>query len=99
MHFPHSLFKSAGLNSTDVAYLFGVSRVTGYRWLQETGRNGAPGVGVNVFLQRSVVKVVPALTRAVESGALPDAALARLPPKKRATKIKSIISQYRTTKK
>lgn len=98
MQFPHLLFKNAGLNSTDIANLCGVSRITGYRWLQGTNRNGEPGVGVNIFLQDRVARVIAPLTAAVEAGVLPDLQLTKLPPKKRATKIKSIINQYRQKK-
>ena len=56
MHFPHKLFKTAGLNSTDVANLCDVSRITGYRWLQGVNRNGTEGVGVNLFLRDRVTK-------------------------------------------
>lgn len=98
MQFPHELFKTAGLNSTDIANLCGVSRITGYRWLQGTDRNGAPGVGVNIFLQDRVSKVAAPLTAAVNDGVLPDEELTKLPPQQRATKIKSIINQYRQKK-
>lgn len=83
MVFPHLLFKHARLNATDVANLIGVSRVTGYRWLQ--------GAGVNVLLQKEVERILPALTKAVEIGALPNTAVSKLPPAKRAKKIKSIL--------
>lgn len=95
MHFPHELFKKAGLNSTDVANLFCVSRITGYRWLKGTDRNGAEGVGVNIFLRPAVTKIARRLEAAVTAGALPNEALAKLPPTKRAAKIKSIIVKHR----
>lgn len=84
MDFPHLLFKDAGLNATDVANLIGVSRVTGHRWL-----NG--GRGVNIFLQEKVKKVIPPLTKAVKSGALPNPDILKLPPAKRVTRIRSIL--------
>lgn len=98
MHFPHELYKSAGLNSTDIANLFGVSRITGYRWLKGTDRNGAEGVGVNIFLRPSVTKVSRHLESAVAAGALPDQNLTKLPPTKRAAKLKSIINKHRPKK-
>lgn len=98
MQFPHLLFRQAGLNPTDVANLCNVSRITGYRWLLGVNRRGLPGVGVNIFLQDRVAKLVPALQQAVESGALPNAEIAKLPPAKRASKLKSIIHQHRAKK-
>lgn len=98
MHFPHQLFKSAGLNSTDVAKLCGVSRITGYRWLQGTSRNGSEGVGVNIFLQDRVAKVSGPVAAALDAGALPDETLSKLPPEKRAVRIKSILNKHRTKK-
>lgn len=98
MQFPHKLFKQAGLNSTDVANLCGVSRITGYRWLLGVGRNGAPGVGVNIFLEDRVNKVTAPIAAAVAAGVLPDAELSKLAPTKRATRIKSIIHQFRVKK-
>lgn len=99
MHFPSQLFKSAGLNSTDVANLVGVSRITGYRWLQGTNRaTGADGVGVNVFLQDKVSRLVAPLTEAVANGALPNEDVQNLEPKKRAARIRAIINQYRSKK-
>lgn len=98
MHFPHQLFKTAGLNSTDIANLCGVSRITGYRWLQGTSRNGTEGVGVNIFLRDRVTKIAAPVAAAVDAGALPDEALAKLPPEKRASRIKTILNKHRTKK-
>ena len=98
MQFPHLLFRRAGLTPTDIAHLCNVSRITGYRWLQGVNRRGMPGVGVNIFLQDRVARLVPPLELAIEAGALPDEEIAKLPPVKRARKLKSIISQYRAKK-
>jgi hypothetical protein len=98
MQFPHQLFKSAGLNSTDIAHLVDVSRITGYRWLQGVDRKGAEGVGVNVFLRDRVAKLITHLEAAVQAGALPDAEVAKLTPKKRAAKLRAILNQYRSKK-
>ena len=92
MKFNSALYKTAGFNSTDVANLFGVSRVTGYRWLKGTSRAGAAGVGVNIFLQDRVAATTASLARAVDKGLLPDAAVAALPPGERATKITAILA-------
>lgn len=97
MQFPHELFKTAGMNSTDVAVLFGVSRVTGYRWLNGDTRTGKPSV-INVLLRPAVEKMVPRVQLAIASGVLPDPALTKLVPIKRAEKIKSIIKRQRATK-
>lgn len=96
MKFPHELFRAAGLNSTDIANLFGVSRVTGARWLSGVDRNGQPGVGVNLFLQSKVKKVEAALSAAVEAGTLPDASFAKLSPKKRLSHLRSTLKSSRT---
>lgn len=98
MHFPHKLFKTAGLNSTDVANLCDVSRITGYRWLQGVNRNGTEGVGVNLFLRDRVTKLTAPLQSAIDAGALPDPVVAKLSPQKRAAKIRAIINQYRAKK-
>lgn len=99
MHFPSQLFKSAGLNSTDVANLVNVSRITGYRWLQGVNRStGTDGVGVNVFLQDRVTRLVAPLTEAVALGVLPDPEVSKLTPKKRAARLRAIINQYRSKK-
>lgn len=98
MQFPHLLFKQAGLNPTDIANLVGVSRITGWRWLQGVNRRGLPGGSVNIFLKDRVAKLVPPIQLAVEAGALPDQTIACLPPEKRAVKLKSIIRQYRISK-
>lgn len=99
MQFPRSLFKQAGLNPTDIANLFGVSRVTGWRWLSGTDRHGRTteqGVGVNIFL-RDRVKATAALVQgAVDAGVLPDPKIQALEPESRAAKIKRILKQYRT---
>ena len=91
MQFPHTLFKAAGLNSTDVALLFGVSRVTGYRWLSGTDRHGGDGVGINIFLQERVAKMVPIIERAIESGTLPNHEMIKLPPSERFATLKSVL--------
>ena len=98
MQFPHVLFNKAGLNSADIAGLFGVSRITGHRWLKGTDRNGKVGVGVNIFLQDRVAKMTAPLEAAVEAGALPNLEITKLPPNKRAPKIRAIINQYRQKK-
>lgn len=95
MKFPHALFKRAGLNSTDVANLFGVSRVTGFRWLAGVDRNGNPGVGVNSFLEEKVRRVEKSVRLACDRAVLPDPDLAKLSPKKRAAQLKKIIHANR----
>lgn len=90
MQFPHQLFQKAGFKSADVGALYGVSRVTGHRWLK--------GACVNIFLQDRVTKLIAPVTAAVAAGALPDPAIAQLPPKKRVAKIKSILNQHRMKK-
>jgi hypothetical protein len=95
MKFPHALFRRAGLNSTDVAALCGVSRVTGSRWMSGVDRNGNTGVGVNLFLQTKVTVVAKALKLACDRGVLPDVELAKLPPTKREAKLKKIIRDNR----
>ena len=96
MKFPHQLFRKAGLNSTDVALLFGVSRVTGARWLSGVDRNGNPGVGVNLFLRKEVAKVAGAIQAAVEAKLLPSEDVSKLPPGKRQRALKRIITSTRT---
>jgi hypothetical protein len=98
MQFPTLLFKQAGLTSGDVAALCGVSRITGYRWLKGTSRSGAEGVGVNVFLQAKVSTVASRVGRAVASGDLPDAQLAKLTAAQRVKTLRSILNQYRKQK-
>jgi hypothetical protein len=98
MQFPHETFKNAGMNPSDVGHLIGVSRVTGYRWLLGTNRNGTTGVGVNIFLQDKVAKVAAQVEAAVAAGALPDDNIKKLPPEKRAGKLRSILNKYRTKK-
>lgn len=95
MKFPHALFKRAGFNSTDVAAIFGVSRVTGARWLSGVDRNGNPGVGVNVFLQDRVERIAAAVEAAVAGKNLPDPTLAKLPPEQRVKKLKTLIRQFK----
>lgn len=95
MKFPHALFKRAGLNSTDVAALSGVSRVTGYRWLSGVDRHGNPGVGVNPFLEEKVRRVEKSVRLACDRAVLPDPELAKLPPKKREAKLKKILRENR----
>jgi hypothetical protein len=95
MKFPHQLFKRAGLNSTDIANLFGVSRVTGARWLSGVDRAGNPGVGVNKFLEREVTRIHAALAKAVAAGRLPSEEVSSLPPKRRLAKLRSILKQSR----
>lgn len=87
MIFPHTLFRQAGLNTTDVAAICDVSRVTGARWLS--------GAGVNVLLQDRVAKIVSSVEAAVDAGALPDPDIAALPPAKRRTRIKALLSKHR----
>lgn len=94
MLFPHELFLKAGLNSTDVANVFDVSRITGYRWLRGISRSGAPGVGVNIFLRDRVARVASQIKSAVVAGDLPDAELKQLPPSQRAERIKSILAKH-----
>ena len=91
MKFPHELFKSAGLNSSDIAALIGVSRVTGYRWLQG-------GAGVNVFLREKVAKLADKIEAAVAGQALPNPDVANLPPGKRAARLRTIVNQQRAKK-
>lgn len=91
MKFPHALFKRAGLNSTDIAALCGVSRVTGSRWLSGVDRNGNPGVGVNVFLQDKVQRTARAVELSMNRGDLPDVVLAKLPPAKRIRALRKIL--------
>lgn len=91
MQFPSDLFKAAGLNSTDVAELCGVSRVTGYRWLSGVSRQGTKGVGVNVFLQDRVAKIAGAVHKAVDARVLPNPAVTQMPPEKRVAKLRSIL--------
>lgn len=98
MLFPHLLFRQAGLNPADVANLCKVSRITGWRWLKGSSRQGTPGAGVNLFLRDRVARVAANVTAAVEAGALPDEQLDLLAPPARAAKIKSILKQHRTTK-
>lgn len=98
MQFPHQLFKNAGLNSTDVAYLCGVSRITGFRWLKGADRHGNDGVGVNIFLQDRVAKLTAQVQAAVDAGALPDTEITTMPPNTRVKKIRSVINQFRTKK-
>lgn len=98
MQFPHQLFKAAGLNTTDVASLCGVSRITGFRWLKGTDRQGNPGVGVNIFLQDRVNKLTAQVQAALDAGALPNDEIIALPPDKRTKKIRSVINQFRTKK-
>lgn len=93
MIFPHELFREAGLNTTDVAGLVGVSRVTAMRWLSGTNRRGGPGVGVNVHLEDKVALVADMVERAVHTGKLPDAALAALPPTVRLERIKALLGE------
>lgn len=98
MQFPHTLFKQAGLNPTDVAKLIGVSNVTGWRWLRGVGRNGevGQGVGVNIFLRKHVAQAATQVKSAVDAGALPDPSIQGLAPDARAAEIKRILKQYRT---
>lgn len=95
MKFPHALFRRAGLNSTDVAALCGVSRVTGARWLSGVDRNGNPGVGVNLFLQEKVRRVARGVRLALDRAMLPNHELAKLPPKKREARLKKIVRDNR----
>lgn len=91
MLFPSDLFKNAGLNSTDVAELCGVSRVTGYRWLSGVNRHGTEGVGVNLFLQARVAAVAEAVRKAVAKKVLPNEEVAKLPPAKRVDTLRTIL--------
>lgn len=91
MKFRSDLYKSAGLNSTDIANLFGVSRVTGYRWLKGTDRAGDSGVGVNIFLQERVAAMDTAVERALKQKRLPDAEMATLAPDERAARLNDIL--------
>lgn len=84
MQFPHQLFLDAGLVSTDVAALVGVSRITGYRWLK--------GSGVNIFLRRRVEKVSQRVQAALDAGRLPDRELSKKAPGDRAKELKSILN-------
>lgn len=99
MQFPHALFKQAGLNPTDVANLFGVSRITGWRWMSAVDRSNnhtEQGAGVNIFLRDRVAQVAAQVQGAVDAGTLPDEAIRMLDPDRRAAKLKSILKQYRT---
>lgn len=96
MLFPHELFTAAGLNPSDVANLFGVSRTTGFRWLSGVSRNGTPGVGVNIFLRDRVARVATQVESAVQAGDLPNAEIRQLPPAQRAPRIKAILNNHRT---
>lgn len=99
MQFPSQLFKDAGLTATDIGNLCGVSRITGFRWLQGINRKtGQEGVGVNVLLRERVAKVTEGVRAAVDAGALPNTEIAKLPPKKRASQIRAIINQHRQQK-
>lgn len=88
MQFPSKIYKRAGLKSTDIAGLVGVSRVTGHRWLNNAG--------VNIFLREKVAATTEAVWRAVSAKALPDRSIAKLPPDQRLQKLESIIRNYTT---
>lgn len=91
MQFPHQIYKRAGLNSTDLANLFGVSRITGYRWLLGVNRRGEPGVGVHVFLRKKVAEVTSKVNAALEAGLLPNHEIRKLPPEVRADKLCALL--------
>lgn len=85
MQFPHELFKAAGLGSTDIAALVGVTRITGYRWLQ--------GGGVQVQALRDRVQHVSSLVQAaIDEGKLPDENLARLPAEARIKQVTQMLN-------
>lgn len=90
MQFPHKLFKHAGLRSTDVAALIGVSRITGYRWFK--GREDGAGAGVNIFLRDRVVDLSKRVHQAVTEGRLPSPELYRLPPTDRVAALTDLLN-------
>jgi len=99
MQFPSDIYRAAGITASDIAALAGVSRITGYRWLQGKNRStGADGVGVNVFLQDRVAKLTASVTNAVAAKALPNPTVMQLTPAQRAKKLRSILNQHRTKK-
>lgn len=71
MQFPAAKFKAAGLNTTDVAVLFKVTRTTASNWLR--------GRKVHVMLRETVQHMENLLDIAVDSGALPWSPASRVP--------------------
>lgn len=94
MKFPSDLYLQAGLNSTDLANIFGVSRITGYRWLRGVSRSGKSGVGVNIFLQDLVKKTTAQVQSAVDAGDLPHGGINALPPARREPLIRAILNKH-----
>lgn len=98
MKFPSDLYLQAGLNSTDLANIYGVSRITGYRWLRGTSRSNTPGVGVNIFLQDLVEETTAQVQAAIDAGDLPNYAIAILPPARREPLYKAILNKYKVAR-
>ncbi|OWT53389.1 hypothetical protein [Candidimonas nitroreducens] len=90
MQFPHTLHKRAGLNATDIAALYDVTRTTGFRWLR--------GGGVNRFLVDRVTKTTTAVQAAVDAGILPDGDVTGMPPARRIVAIRAALRGRRMTK-
>ena len=63
MQFPHEVFKAAGLGPTDVAGLFGVSRVTAHKWLR--------GANVHSMARVAIAARQQDVRKAVERNCLP----------------------------
>lgn len=94
MKFPHKLFAQAGLNSTDVSDLVGVSRITGYRWMLGVDRNGVKGVGVHALLRDRLAPIIASVQAAVDAGVLPDEHIKSLPPAVRLIEYQSVIDKF-----
>lgn len=89
MKFPADVFKTAGFNTTDVAVLFDVTRVTASKWLRS--------FPVHVMCQRRVTDYAGTVARETSSGTLPwkPPAGKRTGASERAAHLKSIVQQAR----
>lgn len=63
MQFPAEKFKAAGMNTTDVAVLFNVTRTTASNWLR--------GRAVHVMMRPTVTRTAGAVEKAVADKHLP----------------------------
>ena len=88
MIFPAEQYKAARLNTTDVAVLFAVSRVTASNWLRSCGVHSA--------LQDKVTAYTRALADAVAAGRLPwpRPEFGTYTAAQRASLTKQIVTQY-----
>lgn len=85
MQFPADTYKQAGMNATDVAVLFKVTRITSYKWLK--------GQGVHPLLQEKVARLTLTVAALRAAGTLPHRPPGRVSAGQRASETARLVTQ------